>query len=385
MFLILFFLVKNCLFCENNNYFCYSETSKYYVFKRYCHYFIFYKKNNLEFTIGKYYYLDCNFKFIQNKNNFFWNKYYGYLTIYNYKEKVNFFYKLIFFIKEKILNSNISNFSKYLLLNNKNIYYENKLTSINLNYLLCLSAIHFYIFYKLFNLINRYILLIQINYRIIYFIFFILFFYLIILNFSIPYYRFVLFNFLLFLKKNNKYFKKKLSYFSNIEILFLAGSIILFFNYYDFYSIGFIVSFLFSFFIILINNYTREYKKIAKYIVFYFLVIILSFLTNFWLNGFQSLWIFITSLIMTIIVELIFFTGIISIIFAKLAIINIYLTSFFSNFINFFNSNNFVIKVNINIEIFFLLLLIFFILIFIFFKYKNRNNNWKNFKLWYLN
>lgn len=346
-----------------NLYKCQLVNNKYVIFKSINTYYVYYNHDNLNFCKDKYYFIKGVTKSNIYSKHFFNNKYsYTFLKINYSKLFSSKLLNIVPSLKQWIYNKINNSFVASLILNDyqKNAI-DNKLTYLNASYIFCISAIHMMLITKFYN---RFIT----NNLFCWLFYLLLIIYWFILGESIPYLKFLI---LFFLAKYNN--KKT----NSLNDLYQSAIVILLFFYNDFFSIGFTISFIYSFYIIFLNNFTNPIKsKLINILSFYALIILLSIITSFWLNGYITLWLPITNIIFTFLIQIIFISSWITLIISYAKVITIFLVNFFLKIENLFLLHNFLLNIKINIlwalSLYFFLFLIMKIL---FFKYKYMNYN----------
>lgn len=343
-FIVFILLIKMWLNIHfNGYYYCYSVNNKYVIFRRWNHYFIYYysqESNKVKFIQGNTYILNGNYKkhFYLFKNMFYQKYSYEFTSITSFSQSHLFYFLWIEKIKQLCINNVHNLFASSLLFNslNKNNI-DSKLSLINSAYLLCVSAIHMYIFKKIGKILG---VNISTNYYIKWILIFICGFYYLLLSYSIPYLRFFIYYLLL---KSNR--KSKKNPFNN---LWLSFCIIGFINFNDILTIGFFITFLYSYFFILINKKKKLLPRLFSGSIIYVYLITISAIIGFWLNGFFSLWLLLTTIILTFQIEFIFLFSWISIFIPNVYLINNLLISIFKYQYNFMIIHNLLIYFAIN-------------------------------------
>lgn len=242
-----------------------------------------------------------------------------------------------------------------------------KTASLNLNiiHLFVLSGFHVNIIKKVLDFVfkNRFWSL-KFNNEISLLI---LAFYLIILDFPIPLTRAYYF---IYLTHFFTYFKK--IKINKIHIYFITLNLILFHDVYLIYSISFILTFLFSFFIVLIQQI--KFKKIIyKNTCFFVVLNILSFIVNSTINQQISTFFVVFNIIFGLIIPIVYVP---TFIMWYLPYLLIPIYRLFDNMIGLFDKINIIIKINpIPIELIYMLLIII-ISIIVYFIYKTNKKKY---------
>lgn len=221
-----------------------------------------------------------------------------------------------------------------------NLDLREKFLQLNIVHLFVISGFHIYyinkILCKLLKFKNKdYISLL------------IIFAYLWLIDFQIPASK--TFLILLLTKINENFWKQKLS---KTVIFLVVVNLFLLYEVNSVYSLSFILTFLFSFFINLINSVKIKEKR-WKIVFFWLWINVVSITLNLYLNNSISLFMIIYNLIYTIIISLVY-----PVLFLTWWIVpfaeGIYI--FFNNSINVFNNFNLILKINqINIWLIYIL------------------------------
>ncbi len=245
-----------------------------------------------------------------------------------------------------------------------NLELKEKFMNLNIIHLFVISGFHIYYINKVLNKIFRFksgdfISLI------------IIFIYLSLIDFQIPSTK--TFFILLISKINKKFWNKNLS---NMHIFFIVLNFYLLNNVNNIYSLSFVLTFVFSFFINLINSVKIKHKYL-KNIFFWFFINIISITLNLYLNGSISLFMPLYGIIYTIIISIIY--PIIFLTWWLIPFSNL-IYWIFENTIYFFNSFNLVIKINqFSIWLIYELYLLYFIILFILICKTNRPKYYAHF------
>ena len=348
----------------NTNYFLViSQTKNDYICRNLL-FKVLVSKNNINLKPHHIYHFYKFTKYKIKSNNFLIHEFVYKYNVSGVKECVN----INLDIKNTLSNFYTKNihsliFNK-LIMNIDNKQLSNIINNLNINYIFCLSAIHFGFLSKIFSKFHSYKIKILIK-----LVFIMLLLYLCIIRMlKIPLLRFLIFFCLNnFLYKNNKCFWK---YINN---LFLTLFIILIIcSMSSIFSLGFLFSFGYSFLILYISQNIKFLNSFVQKFLLWFYITLFSIIIQFMLFKFVSIWMIIASWFILIIVEYLLLLNITMFIYTKNINTVSYQNNKFYQFLNLLDNNNYLIKTS-NIYIIFFLILIFISSLFIFFFINKRS------------